>query len=127
MKKQYLFSLIAVAAFIFPNVANAQFGCVFNTSTEQFEAPNGGPCVNTIITAVPFLKIVPDARSGAMGDVGIAISPDANALHFNASKLAFATQDVGLSVTYTPWLRALNIDDVYFCLLYTSPSPRDRG
>ncbi len=32
-----------------------------------------------ITTAVPFLRISPDARSGAMGDVGIALSPDANA------------------------------------------------
>ena len=28
----------------------------------------GGDCVNTILTAVPFLRIVSDARSGAMGD-----------------------------------------------------------
>lgn len=117
MKKQYLFSLLVITALILPNVANAQFGCVFNTSSGQWEAPDGGPCVNTIITAVPFLKIVPDARSGAMGDVGIAISPDANSMHFNASKLAFATKDVGLSVTYTPWLRALNIQDVYLAYL----------
>ena len=106
-----------MAALIFPNLASAQFGCVFNVETGQWEAPDGGPCVNTIITAVPFLKIVPDARSGAMGDVGIAISPDANAMHFNSSKLAFATKDVGLSVTYTPWLRALNIQDVYLAYL----------
>ncbi len=117
MKKQYLFTLIVLATLIFPNLANAQFGCEFNVETGQWQAADGGPCVNTIITAVPFLKIVPDARSGAMGDVGIAISPDANAMHFNSSKLAFATKDVGLSVTYTPWLRALNIQDVYLAYL----------
>ncbi len=73
--------------------------------------------VNTIITAVPFLKIVPDARSGAMGDVGLAISPDANSMHFNASKLAYADQDVSISATYTPWLQALELQDVYIAYL----------
>ncbi|MBP7272410.1 MAG: type IX secretion system outer membrane channel protein PorV [Saprospiraceae bacterium] len=78
---------------------------------------NGKPCVNTIVTAVPFLRIVSDARSGAMGDVGIAISPDANAMHFNASKLAFAEKEMGVSATYTPWLRALGLQDVYLAYL----------
>jgi hypothetical protein len=73
--------------------------------------------VNTIITAVPFLRIVPDARSGGMGDVGMAISSDANAMHFNASKLAFAENDVSISATYTPWLRALDLQDVYIAYL----------
>ena len=77
----------------------------------------GQDCVNSIITGVPFLRITPDARSGAMGDAGIAISPDANSLHFNASKLAFVENDLGLSVTYTPWLRALGIQDVYMAYL----------
>lgn len=77
----------------------------------------GEPCVNTIITAVPFLRIAPDARAAAMGDAGIAVSADANALHFNASKLAFAEDDGGIAVTYTPWLRALNVNDVYLAYL----------
>ena len=79
--------------------------------------PLGGECVNTIITAVPFLRIAPDARSGAMGDVGIATSADPNAMHFNASKLAFAEKEMGISVTYTPWLRALNLNDIYLAYL----------
>lgn len=73
--------------------------------------------VNTIMTAVPFLRIAPDARSGAMGDVGLAISPDANSMHFNTSKLAFADKDVSISATYTPWLRALQLQDVYIAYL----------
>lgn len=67
----------------------------------------------TIITAVPFLRITPDARSSAMGDAGIAISPDANSVYFNASNLAFAERDLGISLTYTSWLRALGISDVF--------------
>jgi hypothetical protein len=75
--------------------------------------PNGQKCGGTIQSAVPFLRINPDARSGAMGDVGIAISPDANALHFNASKLAMTDQKFGASLSYTPWLRNLGVNDIY--------------
>ena len=78
---------------------------------------DGSPCTNTVVTAVPFLRIIADARSGAMGDVGIAISPDANAMHFNASKLVFSEEDMGVSATYTPWLRALGLNDVYLAYL----------
>ena len=116
MKTLFLTLCLTTLVFFIPNSVQA-LDCVYNIQSGRWEAANGGPCVNTIITAVPFLKIVPDARSGAMGDVGIAISPDANAMHFNSSKLAFATKDVGLSVTYTPWLRALNIQDVYMAYL----------
>lgn len=78
---------------------------------------DGTPCTNTVATAVPFLRIVADARSAAMGDVGIAISPDPNAMHFNASKLVFIEEDFAVSATYTPWLRALGLNDVYLAYL----------
>ncbi len=84
---------------------------------DGFNPITGERCVNTIITAVPFLRIVPDARSGGMGDVGIAISADPNAMHFNASKLAMVKKDFGISATYTPWLRALGLQDVYLAYL----------
>lgn len=67
----------------------------------------GGNELNTITTAVPFLLISPDSRSGAMGDVGVATTPDANSLHWNPAKLAFVEDDLGFSVSYVPWLRAL--------------------
>lgn len=60
-----------------------------------------------ITTAVPFLRISPDARSGAMGDVGIAISADANAQYWNVGKIPFAKKKYGISATYTPWLQDL--------------------
>ncbi len=69
--------------------------------------------INTINTAVPFLRIAPDARSGAMGDVGIALSEDANATYYNPAKLAFAQKNMAMAATYTPWLKALNINDIY--------------
>ncbi|MBA3648911.1 MAG: type IX secretion system outer membrane channel protein PorV [Chitinophagales bacterium] len=72
--------------------------------------------VNTINTAVPFLRIAPDARSAAIGDAGLALSPDANAIFWNGAKLPFAQQDLALSATYTPWLREL-VNDIYLATL----------
>jgi hypothetical protein len=60
-----------------------------------------------IITGVPFLLIAPDARSGAMGDVGVALSPDANSIHWNPAKLAFMESKTGVSLSYSPWLQRL--------------------
>jgi hypothetical protein len=71
---------------------------------------------NTINTAVPFLRISPDARSGAMGDVGVALSPDANSNYWNLSKLPFATTTSSVAVTYTPWLKEL-VNDVFLANL----------
>lgn len=68
--------------------------------------------INTITTAVPFLLIAPDARAGSMGDAGVATSPDANSIHWNPAKLAFVDKNMGVSVSYTPWLRAL-VPDIY--------------
>src|SRR5690606_25253957 len=76
-----------------------------------------GDCPNAIISAVPFLRIVPDARSGALGDAGIGLSPDANSIHHNASKLAFIESDMGVSASYSPWLRSLGLQDVYLAYL----------
>ena len=57
-----------------------------------------------ITTAVPFLSVAPDARSGAMGDVGVALSPDANSTNWNPAKLVFLESQIGASISYTPWL-----------------------
>jgi len=67
--------------------------------------------VNTITSAVPFLMITPDSRGGGMGDLGVATSPDANSQHWNAAKYSFIDEDFGVSISYTPWLRAL-VDDI---------------
>lgn len=63
--------------------------------------------VNTITTAVPFLTIAPDARHAAMGDAGVATSPDNASIHWNPAKLAWVEQDAGVAINYTPWLRNL--------------------
>lgn len=72
--------------------------------------------LNTITTAVPFLDISHDSRSGAMGDVGVAITPDANAVYWNSSKLVFSEKDVEFTMSYVPWLRAL-VNDIHLSYL----------
>lgn len=101
---------IGITIFLLPNFSTAQ---CFQSPQGRFVTANGEPCVNTIITAVPFLRIAPDARTSSMGDAGIAVSADASALHYNASKLVFAKNKTGFGLTYTPWLRALDINSVY--------------
>ena len=68
--------------------------------------------LNVVTTAVPFLRISPDARSGGMGDLSIATSPDASSSYFNLGKVPFNTSQGGINITYTPWLRQL-VNDVY--------------
>jgi len=114
------FSLLGAFMVMFATItsANCILVCDSNGKNCEWRLPDQvTPCPNAIITAVPFLRIVSDARSGAMGDAGIAISPDANAMHFNQSKLAMAEEELGVSATYTPWLRALGLTDVYLAYL----------
>lgn len=84
---------------------------VTNIVTAQTDA------INVVTSAVPFLRISPDARAGGMGDVGIATSPDANSAFWNLAKTPFNTNKGGASLTYTPWLRGLDINDVYLASL----------
>lgn len=66
---------------------------------------------NVIATAVPFLTIAPDPVSGAMGDVGVATTPDLNSTFWNPAKLTYANQNSGLGLTFTPWLKKY-VDDM---------------
>jgi hypothetical protein len=65
------------------------------------------PSRRVIITAVPFLNFAPDSRHSAMGDVGVATTPDVNSAHWNSGKLAFVDQKMGFSLSYSPWLGKL--------------------
>ena len=67
---------------------------------------------NYISTGMPILLIAPDAVSAAMGDAGVASTPDAYSAHWNNAKFAFIDGNIGLSTTYTPWLRKLNVGDM---------------
>lgn len=71
---------------------------------------------NVITTAVPFLMIGPDARSGGMGEVGVATEPDASSMHWNPAKYAFIERDLGFAVSYSPWLREL-VNDINLAYL----------
>jgi hypothetical protein len=71
-----------------------------------------GQTSNVINTAVPFLRISPDARSSALGDAGAATSPDAYSIFWNTSKLAFIDDQFGFAATYTPWLNG-NVNDIF--------------
>ncbi|HWJ26806.1 MAG TPA: hypothetical protein VNS32_09700, partial [Flavisolibacter sp.] len=72
--------------------------------------------INVVTTAVPFLRISPDARAGGMGDLGVATSPDPSSSYFNLGKVPFNTSPGGLNLTYTPWLKKL-VNDVYLASL----------
>ena len=113
MKKSIILLLFAVFCFQSANAQNIGFnpeaGCILDAD---------GNCLpSTILSAVPFLRITPDARGGAMGDAGIAATADPNALHYNSSKLAFIEKDASFSATYTPWLRNLGLNDVFLTYL----------
>jgi hypothetical protein len=69
-----------------------------------------------ITTAVPFLAITPDARHAALGDAGVATSPDPNSAHWNAAKLVFIDKKYGGSFSYTPWLGKI-VNDMWISSL----------
>jgi hypothetical protein len=94
--------LVISAAFFLPVISFGQ------------NCPTGQDCdkLRAITTAVPILTVSPDARSAAMGDAGVAISPDANAPHWNPAKLGFVPNDIGIGLSYSPWLRNI-VNDMY--------------
>ncbi|QJW87888.1 type IX secretion system outer membrane channel protein PorV [Spirosoma taeanense] len=107
MKRNFSRVLLGVCSFI-PLFATAQSSQITTLSGQTLGIPTA---------AVPFLNFTPDARSGALGEAGVALGdPDANAIFWNPSKLVFARQDKGASISYTPWLREL-IGDMYYTYL----------
>ncbi|MFI5220953.1 MAG: type IX secretion system outer membrane channel protein PorV [Bacteroidia bacterium] len=79
-----------------------------------------------ITTAVPFLMISPDARTGALGDAGVALPDNLNAIHWNAAMLPFNEKKGAVSLSYTPWLRAL-VPDVSLSYLSVYGKINDRS
>ena len=63
-----------------------------------------------ITTAVPILTLSPDSRASALGEAGVATSPDANSGYFNPGKLGFVPYKYAASVSYSPWLRNITDD-----------------
>lgn len=114
MSNQFKLILLILSLQSFTNILHAQWwdpikNCVANVN---------GECVpNTVLSTLPFLRITPDARGGAMGDVGVALTPDAHSMHFNASTIAFSEEKSGVGITYTPWLTNFNLDDIFLAYI----------
>lgn len=70
-----------------------------------------GPRDRVITTGVPFLLVPGDARASGMGDIGVATPTDAYSQQWNPAKYAFAKQQQGVGISYTPYLRKL-ADDI---------------
>jgi hypothetical protein len=82
------------------------------TTTVKAQSPK----LNVVTTAVPFLRISPDARSGGMGDVGVATSPDVYGGMWNGAKVVDNDTRGALGATYTPWLHDV-VNDVFLASL----------
>ncbi|MBM3445490.1 MAG: type IX secretion system outer membrane channel protein PorV [Bacteroidota bacterium] len=96
------------------NVLKVFFGGLLLTLAQDIQAQN---TINVVTSAVPFLRISPDARAGGMGDLGVATMPDANAQFYNLAKYPFAKNNSGIGLTYTPWLKDLGLNDVFLASL----------
>ena len=88
------------------------YQAISQTTSPQLSTQDLSGRVNTITTAVPFLMIGPDAKQGAMGEAGAATPTDANSIHWNIAKLAFAEKKGGAAINVTPWLKQL-VPDIY--------------
>ncbi len=95
-KKLFLFSIVLCCSLLMFNQAIAQTKPISIQST-----------------AVPFMLISPDARSGGMGNLSLAMSPEANDLFGNNAKLSLLKEKKVFLINYTPWLKDLGLTDVY--------------
>ncbi len=91
-----------------PKLFLVLLGVAFNMHAQAQVLP-----LRPITTAVPFLRVAPDARAAGMGDVGIATNPDEFSLFYNMGKVVFNDKKSGLGINYTPFLRELGLRDVY--------------
>ncbi|MDD3771931.1 MAG: type IX secretion system outer membrane channel protein PorV [Weeksellaceae bacterium] len=78
--------------------------CAFTTIEAQVNNP--------VLTGAPFLRVSPDARAGALGDMGVATSADAFSQYWNPAKYNFSKSHSGVAVSYTPYMSSIT-DDVF--------------
>jgi hypothetical protein len=71
---------------------------------------------NPVYSTIPYLTITPDSRGGALGDLGVATSPDVNSQNWNAAKYAQIKEKSGVTTSFTPWLRSL-VNDINLAYL----------
>lgn len=105
MPKRFFFSSALFAFFSMLITSNAW---AQSSATGEF---------NPITTAVPFITIAPDARGGALADMGVASQPDAFSSHYNSAKLPYIKPTTGVGISYSPWLKGIAPD---INLLYLS-------
>lgn len=101
MQKVFIITLMLLSGSLFAQPDNTDY--------ENVNGSEGEP----IRTLVPFLNISPDSRAGAMGDAGVATTPDVYSQHWNAAKYAFINKPRGFGISYTPWLKGLGVPDMY--------------
>ena len=77
----------------------------FSNSFGQYDYQN-----RVITTGVPFLLINADARAAGMGDMGAASSTDVFSQQHNPAKYAFAEDQQGVGISYTPYLTSIAND-----------------
>ncbi len=79
---------------------------------QELPVPAGHPLEYNpaITTGVSFLTISPDARSGALGDMGVATSADAFSQFYNPAKYVFAEKQQGFALSYTPYMSKIASD-----------------
>ncbi len=82
-----------------------------STITLPLVAQDSKSQFNPVQYGVTSLAIAPDARAGAMGDVGAATDPDVFSQYWNPAKYPFTVSRAGLAMSYTPWLRKL-VNDI---------------
>lgn len=85
--------------------------CLLLAGTAVLRAQDKQNMFNPVNFGVTSLAIAPDARAGALGDVGAATEADVNSQYWNPSKYPFNIARAGVSASYTPWLRQL-VNDI---------------
>jgi hypothetical protein len=106
--KLYIFTPLLQNSFMKATALKLACGATLLCASSALQAQK----LNVVTTAVPFLRISPDARAGGMGDLSVATSPDAASSYFNLGKVPFNEAKGGVNVTYTPWLKKF-VNDVY--------------
>ena len=84
-------------------------GCLALMASEV-KAQDKKDLFNPVNYAVISQTIAPDARGGGLGDIGAATDPDVNSQYWNPAKYPFTISRAGVSLSFTPWLRSLDVD-----------------
>jgi hypothetical protein len=92
------------------------FALLFISLIQVAQAQSSTTGSLVVSSAVPFLTIAPDSRGGAMGDAGVATSPDANSQFWNPAKNVFNESKSGIALSVSPWLAQL-VDDMLLSYL----------